>query len=596
MKLKLIDCMAISLFLFVGSAFAQPNSLELNNRYVADTNIVLPPSWAFGVLYGGYTDQEGTISRIKEIQSHDYPIDAYWIDSWFWSFIEKGRGPKKYIDFIADTISFPDRSEMWGFMTKNNIKGGFWTWDCILKTGNENAFNDFKSKGYFSRIYEETNTWHNNSFSTAMFQDKKSGKNATTCGDIDFENPKAADYFKKRMKHFFDEGADFIKLDRTTKIKTCKTMFEMSQEFGMETEGRGFILSHSFDTDNEEYKKYPAKWTDDTRSDWTIEKPIVDFEIWTPPVAFKENITMFTDPQKPTSNIPFLTNDLGGFAIGNAEKPEEELYIRWIQFSMFNPIVEVFSEPENLTSNLPWMYSERADSIFRFFSHLRMQLFPYIYSYAIRSRIEAKHMLGKFPEHIYQYTFGDEMLVAPVYEKGAIIQKVFLPKGKWINYWTGEEMEGDGEYSVAAPIHQIPLFVKQGSIIPMREYAPSIEKGNNNTLILHIYPGENGHFNLIEDDGTSNDYLKNIYAITKIELQNGNNGFAIVINPTEGTYSGMKEERNWILYLHLMESPLLNILIDGQNLKFSYENTKNIIISEKCKLSFNQLHRFEINY
>ena len=91
--------------------------------------------------------------------------------------------------------------------------------------------------------------------------------------------------------------------------------------FGRETKGRGFLLAHSFGTDNEEYNRYPAKWTDDTRSDWTIEKPIVKFADWTPPVAFKENITMFTDPAKASSKIPFLANDLGGFAVGNASKP-----------------------------------------------------------------------------------------------------------------------------------------------------------------------------------------------------------------------------------------------------------------------------------
>ncbi|MBP1664288.1 MAG: hypothetical protein H6Q19_1428, partial [Bacteroidetes bacterium] len=75
----------------------------------ADSNVVLPPAWAFGVLYGGYTNQQQTISRINEIISHDYPIDAYWIDSWFWSFGNKGSGPAKYIDFVADTVEFPNR-------------------------------------------------------------------------------------------------------------------------------------------------------------------------------------------------------------------------------------------------------------------------------------------------------------------------------------------------------------------------------------------------------------------------------------------------------------------------------------------------------
>lgn len=120
-----------------------------------DTNVIIPPSWAFGILYGGYTDQSQTITRIEEIIKHDYPIDAYWIDSWFWSFRDGGKGPKKYIDFVADTESYSDRKGMWNFMEQHHIKGGFWTWDCIMKTGNEEAFEDFNSKGYFKNVYLE---------------------------------------------------------------------------------------------------------------------------------------------------------------------------------------------------------------------------------------------------------------------------------------------------------------------------------------------------------------------------------------------------------------------------------------------------------
>jgi alpha-glucosidase (family GH31 glycosyl hydrolase) len=585
----------ITLLMYTAAVCAQTRSQQSSKLAVADTNLILPPSWAFGVLYGGYTNQQQTIDRIEQIMKHNYPIDAYWIDSWFWSYTEKGRGPQKYIDFVADTIAFPDRSYMWDYMKKNNIKGGFWTWDCILETGNEKAFEDFKSQGYFSKIYDETNTWHNNSFSTAMLQDNKDMKNSTPCGEINFDDPDAVNYFKHQMKHFFDEGADFIKLDRTAKVSTSRTMFEMSQEFGKETKGRGFMLAHSFETDNEEYKRYPTKWTDDTRSDWTVEKPIVKFADWAPAVALKENIAMFTDTAKPTSRIPFLTNDLGGYTVGNVKMPEEELYIRWLQFSMFNPIVEVFSEPENTTSNLPWMYSQRVDSIFRFYAHWRMQLFPYVYSYALRSRTEAKHMLGKFPNYIYQYTFGDELLVAPVYEKGTSTKKVFLPEGKWINYWTDEHLDGNAEYTVAAPIHQIPLFVKQGSVIPMRNYSSSIEKGNNDTLYLHIYPGDNGRFNLMEDDGTSNDYLKGIYAFTLIEMKYSSKKIDLRINPVEGHYTNMSSSRKWLLNIHSSKTPK-KIKLNKQNLPFKFDNKKKIVIAETPQSSVNTVLNFEIRY
>ena len=541
-----------------------------------DTNLILPPAWAFGVLYGAYTNQDQTIRRIQEIKTHNYPIDAYWIDSWFWSFADKGIGPHKYIDFIADTIDFANRQQMWSYLEENNIKGGFWVWDCIQQTGNEKDFSDFNEKGYFSNTFINKNSWHNNGVSTAMFQEKKEHPGTLT-GNIDFDNPEAVNYFKGKMKHFFDEGADFIKLDRTSKISICKTMFEMSQEFGKETKGRGFILSHTGGMESEDYKKYPTKWTDDTRSDWTIENPSIDFNSWVPMVALKENIAMYTDTAKKTSKIPFLTNDLGGFDMGLTNQPDEELYIRWLQFSMLGPITEVFSQPENPTANLAWLYSERADTIFRFYVHLRMQLFPYLYTYAHLTRLTGENMIRKIPDQLYQFMLGNEILVAPVYEKGATSRKVYLPEGKWVNYWTNELVNGKRELLVSAPIQQIPIFIRQGAIIPMRKYAASIEKGNNDTLMLHIYPGTNSNFTLIEDDGISNDYLQGIYAATEIKCENSDSKLKININPVLGTFNGMTDQREWKINLH--NTPATSA-ISVKNYKFRKEyNVKTGIIS-----------------
>ena len=546
-----------------------------------DTNLVLPPAWAFGLLYGAYTNQEETVQRIREIQSRNYPVDAYWIDSWFWSFKDKGRGPKKYIDFVADTIAFPDRTKMWSFMEKNNIKGGFWIWNCILKTGNEKAFADFNDKGYFSSTFINKDTWHNLSTSTAMFQHNNKNK-GTLCGNIDFDNPKAVSYFKTKMKHFFDEGADFIKLDRTSKISVCKVMFDMSQEFGKETKGRGFMLSHTGGMERAEYKKYPAKWTNDTRSDWTVQHPTKEFNSWVPRVAFQENIKMYTDPEKESSKIPFLTNDLGGFDIGKTRQLDEELYIRWLEFSMFCPVTEVFSQPENPTSNLAWKYSERADTIFRFYAHLRIQLFPYLYAAAYQSRLEGINMIRKIPGQLYEYMLGDELLIAPVHEKGATSETVYLPEGIWINYRTGEKYSGETNQLVSSPIDQIPVFIRQGSIIPMRNYASSIEKGNNDTLSLHIYTGENVTYTLFEDDGTSNDYLRGIYASTKIEFLQSDLKLTIVINPVEGTYNGMNDYRNWKLIIHQIDNPS-QIFVNNHKATENYDkNLKTLIISLYC--------------
>lgn len=563
------------ILLLLGAMYVQASVIP--SEIKPDTNVALPPAWAFGVLYGGYTNQQQTIERINEIEKHKYPIDAYWIDSWFWSFSDKGRGPKKYIDFVADTVDFPNRKAMWDFMQQRNIKGGFWTWDCIFETGNEAAFKDFDEKGFFRNKYIETNPWHNNSTTTAMFETGESTRKGTLCGNIDFKNPAATEYLKKRMKHFFDEGADFLKLDRTNAIEVCKTMFEITQEHGKETKGRGFILSHAGGMDTEEYKRYPAKWTSDTRTDWTVEKPNLEFDTWVPKVALKENIAMFTDPSKKYHKIPFMTNDLGGFDMGKTDKLDEELYIRWMQFSIFTLIVEVFSQPENPSSNLAYKISKRADSLFRKYSHLRMQLFPYIYSYAHKVRLENKQMIQALPEDNFDFLFGNQMLVAPVYVQFATERLVNLPDGNWVNYWTKETIEGGKKVKVKAPIEQIPLFIRQGSVIPMRKYASSIEKGTNDSLIIYVYPGKNSEFSLIEDDGLSNDYLKGKVAQTKMTLKNAKRKAVLEILPVMGTFDGMTDFRFLKFRIH-QNKEIKSLIVNGKKLKFS--NIDNSIDTE----------------
>lgn len=554
-----------------------------SSRIVADSNVILPPAWAFGVLYGGYTNQEQTIERIKEIQNHDYPIDAYWIDSWFWSFDEQGKGPQKIIDFVADTMAFPDREMMWNFMEDNKIKGGFWIWDCILETGNEIAFKEFDSLGYFSNTYYEKNPWHNNSTTTAMFQMANQNK-GTLCGNIDFKNPDAANYFKNKMKLFFDEGADFLKLDRTTNIETVKTIFEISQQFGKETKGRGFMLSHATGLDDEIYKRYPAKWTSDTRSDWNIKTPLKNFNSWVPKVAFQENIEMFTDPNKESSKIPFLTNDTGGFDMGITNEMEEELYIRWVQFSAFNPIMELFSQPENKTFNLAFNYSARADKIFREYSHLRMELFPYIYSYALLSRIEGKNIIRPIDNCLYQYYFGNEFMVSPVYQQSVNLIEVYFPEGNWVNFWTAEKISGGNNKTIHTTLDHIPLFVKEGSIIPMRPYYPSIEAGSDEILILHIFPGSNGVFNLLQDDGISNDYLSGIYAETKFELhQADNQSFKLIVNKAVGSYEGMSQNYSIQIKVHTREK--MNNAFTKNNKFELLKESEYVFSTEKIDLS-----------
>lgn len=517
----------------------------------ADPDVILPPSWAFGIMYGGYTNQKESTQRVEDIIAHDYPIDAYWIDSWFWDCEHRGNGPKGYLDFVGDTVAFPNRPAMWKHMQDRHIKGGFWIWNCILRDGNEEVFDAFNQKGYFKKVYENDNPWHNRSTTLNMYETRESHP-ATLCGDIDFSNPEAAAYFKQCLKPLFDEGADFLKLDRSNGLADCKVMFEASQELGLETKGRGFLLAHTGNTGNSESKRYPGRWSDDTRSDWSMDSPTREFESWVPKTCLKENILKYTDPARESSRIPFMAQDLGGYVVGTGtQKPEEQLYLRWMEFAMFCPLVEVFSIENNITANLAYGYSNKADSLFRALSHMRMQLFPYVYSSAWQARMEGKPMVRTSAHNVFDYCFGDSFLIAPVYEKDSFTRTVTLPEGGWINYWTGERTAGGKTVTVQAAEETIPLFVREGSIIPMRDYSSSVETGNNDHLTLHLYPGADGSFTLYEDDGISNDYLEGLFSRTRMELVSNADGCKLTVLPKEGGYDGEKGARRITAVLHL---------------------------------------------
>jgi len=534
----------------------------------ADTNVVLPPSWAFGLMYGSYANQEQSIGLVRQLIGRDYPIDAFWTDSWIWDWKNQGRGPAKYIDFIADTLSYPDMHGFWtGYLQKNSIKAGMWVWDCIQKTGNEKDFEDFKARGFFRDEFIHTTGWHNGSMTTVI-GDRGEPVKGTLTGNIDFENPEAVRYFKQRMKHFFDQGVDFIKLDKTDAIPVAKAMFEMSRELGKESEGRGFVLTHSHGVEKEEYKRYPGKWTDDTRSDWSVGHSGRAFSPWLPRVAFQENIAMYTDTARHFWKIPFLANDMGGFALSNDGYVDEELYIRWTQFAMFVPLTTVFSQPENPTGNMAYKVSSRADSVFRAYAQLKLRMFPYIYSYAHRSRWDGVNTIRPIPGYLYQYLFGNELLVAPVCEQGTMTKNVFLPAGSaWYDWRTGERYEGGQTVTVAAPLREIPVLARAGAMIPMRNYARSVELGSNDTINLHVFAGDAGEFVLYEDDGQSNDYLAGHYSTTCFRLNSNADGYEIVIEPVQGAYRSMREATVYQLIVH-GDQQLHQIQIQGSALHF----------------------------
>jgi alpha-D-xyloside xylohydrolase len=171
------------------------------------------------------------------------------------------------------------------------------------------------------------------------------------------------------------------------------------------------------------------------------------------------------------SGISLWVSDLGGYNKSTRTPGDDVLFCRWTQYSAFSPGMEVMS-----SMNLgPWDYGEEALRIFRMYSVLHMSLFPYRYAAAQESARTGLPMMRALVlmhqedrqarEAASEYYFGPDLLVAPVLSP--VTQRaVYLPEDRWIDYWTGRAFAGSQTVSVDAPLNRIPLFVREGAILP----------------------------------------------------------------------------------------------------------------------------------
>lgn len=187
------------------------------------------------------------------------------------------------------------------------------------------------------------------------------------------------------------------------------------------------------------------------------------------------------------SGIPWWTHDIGGFRGGDPETPEfRELIVRWFQFGVFSPLFRMHGHRlPNVDDfaggpNEVWSFGDEAYQIIRSYMGMRERLRPYI-----MQQMKTAHETGippmrplfvDFPadcdcyEIGDQYMFGPDLLVAPVVEADARTREVYLPSGPaWLDAWTGQSYPGGQTIVVNAPIEQIPLFLRDGARLPIRE-------------------------------------------------------------------------------------------------------------------------------
>ena len=177
-----------------------------------------------------------------------------------------------------------------------------------------------------------------------------------------------------------------------------------------------------------------------------------------------------------------------------------------------------------------------------------------------------------------EFTFGDKILISPVMEPGQKSKVVYLPAGKWYDYWTHESFEGGMEHTVETPLDSMPIFVKAGSVIPewpLMQYVGEFEPDEIKFQIYYSDYEVNSFY--FEDHGDTFAYEQDIYTEKKFVVK-GDTTMLNIKQFSEGLYTPRYETYE----LKLIGLPFIpsKVYIDGkeQNQDLKFDELKRVII------------------
>jgi alpha-glucosidase (family GH31 glycosyl hydrolase) len=255
------------------------------------------------------------------------------------------------------------------------------------------------------------------------------------------------------------------------------------------------------------------------------------------------------------SGFPYFNHDAGGHL--NVTVNEDNLYRQWdMGFGSFTPIWKPHGPSHR---RWPLQRNSTCQATAKTYITNRYQMIPYIYSYAHIAQAtgvpmaRAMFLEDQSNETAWgkdlQYYWGKEMLVAPNCSDGGNAVSVWLPKGNWYYFWDDKKYAGDKTESITAATGVVPVFVKEGAVVPMAPFAKSTFFIPKDVLLIHVYTGADGTFQLYEDDNVSEKYR------TKGELRTTGLRFSqqelgVEVGPAKGSFSGAPSARSYQVIYH----------------------------------------------
>jgi len=527
----------------------------------------LVPLWALGNLHSrfGYRTREEVEKSVENALKSDYPLDAVILDIyWFGPELEDGQMGR--LDW--DLERWPDPQGMIDDFHKKEIRvisvsEPFFT----LKSGN---FEELAEKGLLA-----TDSTGN----AATIPDFYFGE----AGLLDIFKPEAKSWVWEKYKNLRSTGIDGFWVDLGEPEKHPEymnhvngTANEVHGIYGHEwakmlTEGykkdypneRIFHLARAGFAGTQRYNIIP--WSGDISRSWgglQAQLPILQ--------------------GMGISGLGYMHSDAGGFSM--VDGPDEELYIRWLQFAAFTPIFRPHADA--MVPPEPVYWPNDVQAIVKPYVQLRYDLLPYNYTLAWQNEQTGMPMMrAMFIEDsnisdtvLNQFMWGDDILVSPVLYPGQETNSTYLPEGTWYGMWDNNKYEGGRWIEDELDLKDIPVYVKEGSLIAKKEGISRTSELNTPKLKVQYFLSDKDSesYYYFDDGKTPNAYERGEYELLKILASRGESTLEFDFISEGDGFEQNTVERIIELEIIGLESGQ-NISISSSSGEYKVDNSTSII-------------------
>jgi len=523
--------------------FYGPSIDKVVSLYRAATGAApLMPKWAYGLFQSKdkYSSQAELLKVKDGYRDNNIPVDCIVQDWNYWN-------PYAWGSHIMDPARYPNPAGLLSELHKANVHGMISIWPVYESvstpkmTGEDTNFNEINSIGAFyasggSHHFYDTFNDKARALVFKQINDDLLGKYGWDGIWADNTEPQA--YPDPVDTRTVDTalGKGVLNINAYP-LEHSRALYEGWRSIGP-PDKRVYVLTRSAFAGQQRYST--TCWSGDIQSDFpTLQRQV--------PAGLS-----FA-----AAGMPYWTTDIGGYW-GHTKnwKTDEnnELFTRWFEYGAFCPIFRIHGGGTRELYSDSWSDATKATLLK--FDNLRYRLMPYIYSLAWKVTNSGYTIMRPLifdyqndPDVFNikdQFMFGPAILVNPVTAEGLTSRPVYFPAGTWYDFWTGQKVNGGQAETVDAPLSQIPLYVKAGSIIPM---GPFIQYANESAdpLEVRIYRGADGTFTLYEDEGDSYNYEKGKYS--EIQFSWNDTARQLTIAKRQGNFEGMLTHRTFQIVL-----------------------------------------------